>query len=108
MFSEESKFVLDFHDGRQRVWRRIEKRSQPPAMMAQDRYRGASVMVCRGITMTGAAELHICQGNVTGLYYRDNVIEPIAVPYVCRHGNASIFRDDSARAHRALVGQDHL
>ena len=58
--------------------------------------------------MTGAAELHICQGNVTGLYYRDNVIEPIAVPYVCRHGNASIFRDDSARAHRALVGQDHL
>ena len=30
--------------------------------------------------MTGRTELHICQGNATGLYYRDSVIEePIVV-----------------------------
>ena len=58
--------------------------------------------------MTGRTELHICQGNVTGLYYRDNVTEPIAVPYFCRHGNAIIFQDDNARAHRGRIFQDHL
>ena len=53
-------------------------------------------------------ELHICQGNVTELYNRDNVIEPIPVPYVRQRGNAFIFQDDKARAHRARVVQDHL
>ena len=58
--------------------------------------------------MTKRTELHICQGNVTGLYCRDNVTEPIAVPYFCRHGNAIIFQDDNARAHRGRIFQDHL
>ena len=58
--------------------------------------------------MTRRTELHTCQGNVTGLYYRHKVIEPIVVPYACRHGNAFIFQDDNARAQRAPVVQDHL
>ena len=68
MFSDESKFVLDFGNGRQWVWHQTGVRSQPPAMIADDRYGGGSVMVWGGITMTGRTELHICQGNVTGLY----------------------------------------
>ena len=58
--------------------------------------------------MTGRTELHICQGNITGRYYRDKVIGPIAVLYACRHGNADIFQDDNARARRANVVQDYL
>ena len=58
--------------------------------------------------MTKRTELHVCQGNVTGLYYRDNVIKPPVVPYASRQGNAIIFEDDNARAHRARVVQDHL
>ena len=38
------------------------------------------------------AELYICQGIVTGLFYRDNVIEPIVKSYACRHGNASSLK----------------
>ena len=41
-------------------------------------------------------EPHICQGNATGLYSRDKVIEPIVVPYARRHGNTFIFQDDNA------------
>ena len=37
-------------------------------------------MIWGGITVTGRTELHICQGNVTRLYYRDKVSEPIDVP----------------------------
>ena len=58
--------------------------------------------------MTGRTELHSCQGNVNELFNRDNVTESIAVPYARRHGNAFIFQDDNARAHRARVVQDHL
>ena len=65
-------------------------------------------MVCGGITMAGRTELHNCRRNVTGLHYRDNVIEPIVVPYARRHGKAFIFHDDNARAHRACVVQDHI
>ena len=36
-------------------------------------------MVWGGITMTRKTDLHVCQGRVTGVYYRDNVL----APYVC-------------------------
>ena len=91
MFSDQSTSVPDFHDGRQRVWRRTREHYQLQAMIAHDRYAGGSVMVWGGITMTGRTELHICRGNVTGLYYRDNVIEPIVAPYARLDGNALIF-----------------
>ena len=77
-------------------------------MIAHDRYGDGSVMVWVGITTTGKIELHIYQGNVSGLYYRDNVIEPVVVPYARRHGNAVIFQDDNARTHCARVPQYHL
>ena len=103
MFSDESKFVVDFHDGRQWVWRRTGERYQPPAMIACNRDLGGSVTVRGGITMTGRTELHNCQGHVTGFYYRDNIMEPIVVPYARRQGNAFIFQGDNSRAHRARV-----
>ena len=45
--------------------------------------------------------------SASGLFYRDNVIEP-SVPYACWHGNAFIFQDDYARLHHTHVVQDHL
>ena len=77
-------------------------------MIANDLYGDGSVIVWGGITMTGRTELHICQRPVTGLNYRENAIEHVVVLYARRHGNALIFQDDSARAHRARVVQDHL
>ena len=77
-------------------------------MIAHDRYGGGSIIVWGGITVTKRTELHVCPGNVTGLYYRDNVIKPPVVPYASRQGNAIISEDDNARAHRARVVQDHL
>ena len=88
---------------------RTGERYQPPAMIAQDRYGDESVMVWGGITMTGRTELHICQRNVTGLfYYTEHVVEPIVVPNTHRHGNALVFQNDDARSHRAHVVQNHL
>ena len=77
-------------------------------MIAQDSYGDGSVAVLGGIIVIGRRDLHICQGNVTELCYRDNVIEPTVVPYARRHWNAFIFQDDNARSDRVRVVQDHL
>ena len=60
IFSDMLKFILDFHDGQQRVWCWTGKHYQPPAMIAHDHYGGGSVMVREGITMTGRTKLHLC------------------------------------------------
>ena len=89
--------------GVEHVWR-----YQPLAMIAHDHYGGGSVMAWGGITVTGRSELHICRGNVSGLYYRDKVIEPIVVPCARRRGNAFVSQDDNVKAHCARAVQDHL
>ena len=106
--SDVSKVVLCFHDGQQRILRRAGERYQPSTMIAHNRCGGGSVMIWGGIAATWRTKTHMCQGNATGLFYRDNAIEPIVVPYACRHGNAFIFQDNNAKPHRARVVQDHL
>ena len=38
MLSDKSRFTLDFHDGRRRVYRRAGGRYTDPARVAHDRY----------------------------------------------------------------------
>ena len=45
MCSDLSKFVLNFLDGRLRVWCQTGQLYQPPVMVAHVRYGGESVMV---------------------------------------------------------------
>ena len=62
-----------------------------------------------GISTAGRTKLSLQEdSNVTGLNNKDNVFEPVAALYVRRHGNAFIFQEDSARAHRANAVQDQL
>ena len=79
MFSDESRFTLDFLDRRRRVWRRVGERYTDPARVAPDRYGGGYVMVWGGITMTSKTDLHACQVWVTGVCYRDNVLAPYVI-----------------------------
>ena len=67
-------------------------------------------MVWAGLSSMGRMDLHICQGTVTGQYYRDNILDPIVVPFARRHGAGFIFQDDydNARPHRARIVQRHL
>ena len=108
MFSDESRFTLDFLDRRRKVWRRAGERYTDSARVAHDRYGGGSVMVWAGITMTGRTDLHVCQGRVNWVYYRDNVLAPYVIPFSRRHGRGFVFQDDNARAHRARVVTNYL
>lgn len=108
LFTDESRFTLSFNDGRVRVWRRPGERFHDPCVMEHDRYGGGSVMVWGGIGINHRTPLYRIQGNMTGLRYRDEILQPIAVPALRAIGQGAILQDDNARPHRARVVQDFL
>lgn len=108
MFSDESRFTVDFLDRRRRVWRRRNERFHDVNVIRHDPYGGGSVMVWGGITAAGRTDLHVVAGRVTGQYYRDNILAPHVVPFARRYGRRFIFQDDNARCHRARIVTDYL
>jgi len=68
-----------------------------------DRFGGGGVMVWAGITHCGRTELKIVEGRLTGLRYRDEILQPIVQPFIARHGNRHTFQQDNARCHVAHV-----
>ncbi len=108
MFSDESRFCLNFSDGRKRVWRRVGERYHPATVQQHDRYGGGSIMVWAGITYDQRTELMIVQGNLTGQRYVDQILRPVVVPFAQRIGGNFEFQDDNARPHRARVAVDFL
>ena len=107
MFSDKSRFKLDFNDGHQRVWRHCGARCLDAATTPHDHYDCGRVTIWDGITMNGRTNLHICQDRVTGVHYWDNIIEPL-VPFAASHGNNFIFQDDNAHVHCAHVILNHF
>ena len=108
MFSVESRFLLRL------LWWSTKGLAAPgeryfdETNLPHDRYGGGSVTLWGGVTTNERTDLHVFQGRVTGVYYRDNIIEPLVVPFAVAHGNRYRFRDDNARARRAHVVLNHL
>ena len=65
-------------------------------------------MVWGGFSLHHRTPLHRVQGNLTGIAYRDDILEPIAVPALQAMGPGAILQDDNARPHRARVVQNFL
>ena len=106
MFSDESRFAMSHADGRARVWRRPGERYTDACVLEHDRWGGPSVMVWGGITATHRTELLFMEGNLTGVRYRDEILRPVVVPFVRRHGLT--FQQDNARPHVARVCMQYL
>ncbi|GFX35106.1 transposable element Tcb2 transposase [Trichonephila clavipes] len=47
-------------------------------------------------------------GTVTGLRYRDEILDPYVRPYAAAIGNDFILMDDNARPHRARIVEEYL
>ena len=52
--------------------------------------------------------LVVVAGNLNGTKYRDDILQPVAVPYLQTLGPNAIFQDDNARPHRARLVNDYL
>ena len=69
MLSDESRFSVDHHDGRIRVWWRLGERYTTTSIALHARWRGGSVMVWAGIWSTGKTELVVINGNLNWQRY---------------------------------------
>jgi len=108
LFTDESRFTLRFNDGRVRVWRRVGERFTDATVRQHDRYGGGSVMMWGGISFNHRTPLHHVPGNLTGLRYRDEILNPVALPTLQAIGNGAVLQDDNARPHRAAVVTNFL
>ncbi|GFW34205.1 transposable element Tcb2 transposase [Trichonephila clavipes] len=72
-------------------------------------YRGVGILVWAGISLGGHTDLHVFHGGtVTGLRYRDEILDPYVRPYAAAIGNDFILMDDNARPHRARIVEEYL
>ncbi|GFW00401.1 transposable element Tcb2 transposase [Trichonephila clavipes] len=72
-------------------------------------YRGGGILVWAGISLGGHTDLHVFHGGtVTGLRYRDEILDPYVRPYAAANGNDFILMDDNARPHRARIVEEYL
>ncbi|GFV98496.1 transposable element Tcb2 transposase [Trichonephila clavipes] len=56
----------------------------------------------------GHTDLHVFHGGtVTGLRYRDEILDPYVRPYAAAIGNDFILMDDNARPHRARIVEEY-
>ena len=100
LFSDESRFCLRKLDGRIKVWRCPGKRFADCCVDRVTPFGGGSVMVWGGISAVGKTPLIVINGNMTAQRYRDEVLQPVALPYLRRNlGPNAVFQDDNARPH---------
>ena len=100
-FTDESRFTLFRPDGQCHG-----ERFADACVLEKDRFGGGSVMVWGGISHGLKSPLIVITGNLTGVRYRDEILRPVAVPFVQQHH--LIFQQDNARPHAARVCQDFL
>lgn len=106
LWTDESRFTLDFCDGRVRVRRLPGERFCDCAVAQHDRYGGGSVMIWAGIWGAGRTAVVRINGTLTANRYLDEVMLPIIVPTVQEHG--LLLQQDNARPHVARVIMDAL
>ncbi|GFY06150.1 transposable element Tcb2 transposase [Trichonephila clavipes] len=72
-------------------------------------YRGGGILVWAGISLSGHTDLNVFHGGtVTGLRYRDEILDPYVRPYAAAICNDFILMDDNARPHRAGIVEEYL
>lgn len=108
LFSDESRFTLQFNDGRQRVYRRPGERFVDVNVNQRLPFGGGGIMVWGAFSFHHRTPLYVINGNLTGQRYLQEIIRPLVLPCLQRIGVGSIFQDDNARPHRARVVSDFL
>ena len=89
------------------VFRRRGERFADNCLIERDRFGGESVMVWGGIMGRGKTILIVVQGNLNAQGYINQILQPLAVPFLQRHGPA-ILMHDNARPHVARICRQFL
>ena len=86
LFTDESRFCVDFTDRRARVWRMPNERFAPVCVAEHDRFGGGSVMVWAGTSAQGKTDLHVIDnGTLTALRYVNEILDVYVRRYCYVH-----------------------
>ncbi|GFU76446.1 uncharacterized protein TNCV_4067441 [Trichonephila clavipes] len=108
-YYDESRFTMESDSGRLLIWREQRTRYHQSNTVERHSYRGGGILVWAGISLGGHTDLHVFHGGtVTGLRYRDEILDPYVRPYAAAIGNDFILMDDNARPHRARIVEEYL
>ncbi|GFW46788.1 transposable element Tcb2 transposase [Trichonephila clavipes] len=100
---------MERDSGRLLIWREQRTRYHQSNTVERHSYRGGGILVWAGISLGGHTDLHVFHGGtVTGLRYRDEILDPYVHPYAAAIGNGFILMDDNARPHRARIVEEYL
>ncbi|GBN58365.1 Transposable element Tc1 transposase [Araneus ventricosus] len=109
LFTDESRFSLNTDSRRTFIWREPGTRYLPSNVREIDHYGGGGLMAWAGIMLDGRTPLHVFErGTVTGVRYRDVILEPYVRLFRGAVGLEFILMDDNARPHRALLVDEFL
>ncbi|GFW55632.1 transposable element Tcb2 transposase [Trichonephila clavipes] len=109
LFTDESRFTMESDSGRLLIWREQRTRYHQSNTVERHSYRGGGILVWAGISLGGHTDLHVFHGGtVTGLRYRDEILDPYVRPYAAAIGNDFILMDDNARPHRARIVEEYM
>lgn len=102
VFSDESRFCLGMHDGRQRVRRFRGERRNIAFSVERHVARTVGIMIWGAIAYGSRSPLVMIQGSMTAQRYVDEILEPVVIPFVQTIEDA-LFQQDNARPHIARV-----
>lgn len=109
LFTDESRFCVNFVDGRERMWRYPGERYHPANFTETVAYGGGSVMVWGGICLGVRTELVVIEnGSLNAFRYLTEILEQHVMPFAPFVGDGFIFMHDNARPHTARVVRDYL
>jgi hypothetical protein len=89
--------------GQHPVYRRVGERYADAYIIQCQSFGGGSVMVWGGITA-----LVVVARNLTGIRYRDEIVQSYVIPFIQAQTNNVTFQQDNARPHVARVVHDYL
>ncbi|KAK7090777.1 hypothetical protein V1264_010533 [Littorina saxatilis] len=108
LFTDESRFCLEPADGRIRVWRRRGEHFAEGAVLERQRFGGGSVIVWGGISTRPRTPLYHVVGNLTGVRYQNEILQPLFVPALQAIGPRAILQDDNAPPHRSAAANTFI
>ncbi len=97
LFTDESRFSLYRVDGKQRVWRRVGEQLADVSVADRVAHGGSGVMVRAGVCYGRRTQVHFIDGILNAQRYRDEILRPIAVPFI--HDHHLTLQHDNALPH---------
>lgn len=108
LFTDESRYGMYPDSRRSRVWREPGNVQRLRFAQETHRYRGGTIMVWGGIRLGGRTDLVLLEGSMTGVMYRDRILQPIVLSHAESFGPAFTLMHDNARPHTSRVAMQFL